>query len=170
MSLVQSAQNKDAIGFKQKFNEAVEAKVDAILAETKIEVASTLINEAGGIHDPKLPHISWRPKIKGKPTMPGKKVVEDTEVVDEKVITPGSVEHMAHAVHAAATGQHEPVSTRGTFQQFHTPHYHISKDHGGIDADKHEMHYYVAGSGGMHKFAVHHGSKGVDVKHLGKMS
>lgn len=88
--------------------------------------------------------------------------------IDEKVITPGSVDHMAHAVHQAASG-HVPVhSHRGTFTNFDHPHYSIHRDHGGIHPDKAEHRYHVMGSGGHHVFTVHHSSKGVDVKHVGK--
>lgn len=90
--------------------------------------------------------------------------------IDEKVIAPGTVDHMAHAVHQAATG-HVPVhSHRGTFTHFDHPHYSIHRDHGGINPDKAEHHYHVMGAGGHHKFSVSRSSKGVDVKHVSKLS
>lgn len=175
MSLITYAQNKDAINFKKAINERIQEKVDASLAESKVIVAGTLLGEA----KTKLPHVSKMPTPKpGKAKLPSKSVKEGVETytfdgegtsaaLDEKVITPGSVEHMAHAVHAAANGELEPTSSRGTFSTFHHPHYIIHKDHGSINPDKAEHNYYVAGAGGMHKFSVEHTKHGVDVKHHG---
>lgn len=42
----QFAQNKDAINFKNAFDEVVQAKVDASLADTKQEVASRLFGDS----------------------------------------------------------------------------------------------------------------------------
>jgi hypothetical protein len=149
MSFTASVQKKDAISAKQIFESMVQEKVDASLAETKVLVAGKLLGE-------------------GKmPKLPSEAVKE--EVVTEKVITPGSVDHMAHAVHACATGKCGAVSNRGTFTQFEHPDYSIHRDNGSTNPDSHEMNYHVLGAGGHHKFSVKHTSKGVDVSHVGQV-
>jgi hypothetical protein len=115
----------------------------------------------------KKPAVGTHGASAPEPRVPGGHLPEG--IVSEKVITPGTVDHMAHAVHDIATAQTEPNSIRGTFSQYHTPHYIISKDHGSINPDELEHNYFVAGPGGMHKFSVHHSSKGVDVKHHGQV-
>lgn len=250
MSLVKLAHEKNAVGFGKLVVERLEQKVGQALAETKVEIAGTLLENPNGISSsaggektkaeggevgkdrlpdttdiksseggvtPGTPYVTTvskkpLPGEKGRasvanPHMPGKANEEtdkpspheqrgenkgkrairmamkkkydkrradestDSTVlpqVDEKVIAPGSVDHMAHAVHQAATG-HVPVhSHRGTFTHYDHPHYSIHKDHGGIDPDKAEHRYHVMGAGGHHVFTVHHSSKGVDVKHAGK--
>jgi hypothetical protein len=197
MSLIQFAQAKDAINFKQALEEKINEKVQASLQETKIEVASNLLGEAGGITGkmksskpsgghvsggvkPHMAHVNKKPAVgthgRSSPEprvpgghLPGKSKHVSEETLDEKIITPGTVEHMAHAVHDCATGSCEPTTTRGTFSVYHTPHYAIHKDGGSINPDEPEHNYFVAGSGGMHKFSVHHSSKGVDVKHHGQV-
>jgi hypothetical protein len=259
MSLVQLAHNKDAVNFQKALTERLEAKVGQVLAETKIEIASTLLEnpngitssaggvktkaEGGMVGKDRLPdttdikssegiappggtHISGvtkkpSPHEKGGRSVPGDNSTFDAKMpgktneetapkpepleqksagkgkralrmmmkkkydkkqhdesvqviphgeVNEKIISPGTVEHMSHAVHACATGHCPAVSHRGTFTHYEHPHYSIHKDHGGIHPDKAEHHYYVAGAGGMHQFSVHHSSKGVDVKHVKQVS
>lgn len=253
MSLVKLAHEKNAVEFGKALVERLEQKVGQALAETKVEIAGTLLENPNGIVTdaeggvktkaegglvgknrlpdttgitssepgvtPGTPYVTTvskkpLPGEKGRasvdnPHMPGK-ANEETEKpaphedragskgkrairmamkkkydkkradesvdstvlpqVDEKVISPGSVDHMAHAVHQCATGQHPVHSHRGTFTNYEHPHYSIHKDHGGIHPDKAEHRYHVMGSGGHHVFTVHHGSKGVDVKHVGKQS
>jgi len=91
----------------------------------------------------------------------------DATKLSEKVITPGSVEHMAHAVHACHSGHCDALSHRGSFTQYNHPDYAISKDHGGISTEPSKIHYYVQGAGGMHKFSAEHTKAGVDISHHG---
>jgi hypothetical protein len=97
-------------------------------------------------------------------------VLPQVPSLDEKMIQAGSVDHMAHAVHSCASGHCPIVSHRGTFTHYDHPNYAIHKDHGGINPDKAEHNYYVAGAGGLHHFSVNHGRKGIDVKHVKKVS
>lgn len=245
MSLVKLAHEKNAVGFGKLVVERLEQKVGQALAETKVEIAGTLLENPNGISSSaggektkaeggevgkdrlpdttgikssagnpppggtKLAHVETKPgtSLAVDPKLPGKaneeveksaphedragskgkrairmamkkkydkkradESVDSTVLpqVDEKVISPGSVDHMAHAVHQAATGQVPVHSHRGTFTNYDHPHYSIHKDHGGIDPDKAEHRYHVMGAGGHHVFTVHHSSKGVDVKHAGK--
>lgn len=238
MSLVNFAYSKDAVNFQKALQEKIEATVDSVLADTKIELAGTLFGEsdkngivssAGGVKTreaggkvgkdrlpdttdikstsgnpppggTKLAHVETKPgtHLAVNPHMPGKtneetepkgrdeskgkralrfamkkkydkkKVAESVDLA-EKVITPGSVDHMAHAVHACASGHHNS-HYRGSFTHYDHPDYAIHKDHGGISADKAAHHYYVVGHGGVHKFSADHTKNGVDVKHVGKIS
>jgi len=186
MSLIQFAQNKDAINFKKALEEKIQGKVEATLSETKVIVASNLLGEAGGVQKTGTPgkpshgevsggvkpHMSkvWKKPAVGKHGASAPKPHMPEEVqVDEKVITPGSVEHMTHAVHACASGECPATHTRGTFQSFDHPHYSIHRDNGNIDPDKHENAYHVLGAGGHHKFSVAHTKHGIDVKHVGQV-
>jgi len=170
VSLVQLAQDKNAIEFKTALDEKIQEKVDATIAEQKVVVAGKLLGEAGVSGGVK--HVWKKPSIKGKATLPKKAMKEEftaaeIAALDEKVITPGSIEHMAHAVHAAASGHLPAISHRGTFSTFEHPDYFIHRDNGNIDPDKHENSYHVlGGSAGHHKFTVAHTSKGIDVKHV----
>jgi hypothetical protein len=170
VSLVQLAQDKNAIEFKAALDEKIQEKVDATIAEEKVVVAGRLLGEAGVSGGVKK--VWKKPAIKGKPTLPSKGSVKEEfshaeiEALDEKVIQAGTVEHMAHAVHACASGHCPAISRRGTFTAFDHPDYSIHRDNGNIDPDKHENAYHVLGAAGHHKFTVAHTSKGVDVKHV----
>lgn len=225
MSFTQFAKEKDAISFKKLFEEKVQEKVDASLAESKILVAgkmlggtqveesteegtveesaddrsgrTKLVHETTGkpikvgdklrdfrgmshtvqaLHPPKHDassgHVTTNKGHFYASVVGGKFVKEETEEVapettlDEKVINPGSVEHMAHAVHACATGVCPAVQRRGTFTQYDHPNYAIHQDHGSTNPDNHENVYHVLGAGGHHMFSVSHSAKGVDVKHV----
>lgn len=248
MSLVTLAHEKNAVGFGKLVVERLEQKVGQALAETKVEIAGTLLenpngvvkNAEGGVKtkeeggevgknrlpdttdikssapgiEPGTPYVTKTSKMPApsagghlpgghlpgtneetdKPApheqregSKGKRAVRmamkkkydkkradesvDSTVLpqlDEKLITRGSVDHMAHAVHQCASGQHPVHSRRGTFTNYEHPDYSIHKDHGGIHPDKAEHRYHVMGAGGHHIFTVNHTSKGVDVKHVGK--
>jgi hypothetical protein len=171
-SLVQLANDKNAVEFKAALDEKIQEKVDAAIAEQKILVAGSLLDEAGVSGGVKK--VWKKPTIKGKPTLPAKGMREsftsaELASLDEKVIQAGSIEHMAHAVHACATGNCPTASSRGTFTQFDHPDYSIHRDNGSINPDAHEMNYHVLGAGGHHKFTVANTKNGLDVKHVGHL-
>jgi hypothetical protein len=162
VSLVQLAQDKNAVEFKTALDEKIQEKVDATIAEHKVIVAGTLLGEAGVSGG--LKKVWKMPKKDGAPKLPSKTVKEET--LGEKVIQAGSIEHMAHAVHACHSGNCPSVSNRGTFTQFEHPDYSIHRDNGSINPDSHEMNYHVLGAGGHHKFTVANTKNGTDVKHV----
>jgi hypothetical protein len=175
-SLIQLAQDKNAIGFKAALEERIQEKIDDVIGEEKVLVAGTLLGEAGVSGGVKK---VWKKPSPGKhgasaprPTLPEKGSVKESfssdefYTLDEKVISAGSIEHMAHAVHACHMGHCPAISCRGTFTHFEHPDYSIHRDNGSIDPDRHEMAYHVLGAGGHHKFSVENTKNGLDIKHV----
>lgn len=131
------------------------------------------VSEAMEKKDPSEQHSSGKNKRAERMMMKkkyDKKRADESVQIDEKIIAKGSVDHMAHAVHACASGHCEAVSHRGSFTHYNHPDYAIHKDHGGISTEPAVHNYYVVGHGGVHKFKVEHTKHGVDVSHGGKVS
>ena len=82
-SLVELAQNKDAVNFQNALSERLQDKVTSVLESTKIEIARSLFEEPS-----KLKHVSKDPKDgkkagkDKKPIEPGKKSVKEETLTE----------------------------------------------------------------------------------------
>lgn len=162
-ALVNHAQNKDAVNFKQALTAAIQAKVGETLEAAKIAVAKTFFNSP------------YSTTVEEETT---NGAVEALEPLDEKLVVPGSVEHMRHHVYNVHTGAlPEHGNIMDPAKDYHT-HYHVHKT-GTQVADRmttpghpstHIYHVIHKASGEVHKFHVTHTKDGLDVNHVGMVS